>query len=103
MIKRVLAQPAVSCGRAEGRRELAEPGIEFKIAEVADCRDDAPGLLVRWRRKNLLRQGEFNVRPDFFESHRSCFDRTREVFAHAPKVFACDEAKLSRAFLRAET
>ena len=94
-VKGGLAEAAISGSALVGRGELAKAGVEFEVAEVADCADHGTR---RRRRVGEGWRGEFDAGTNGFEIHSCGFDGASKVFANAAEVFAGECANFSGRF-----
>src|ERR1043166_6057459 len=80
-IERRLAQAAIRGDALIGRGKLAEAGIQLKISEVANRRDNAPRLFFEGRGWLQHRDNELDVSTQLFEGHCGRFDGAGVAFA----------------------
>jgi hypothetical protein len=99
-VKRRLAEAAIGGSALVSRGELAEAGVEFEVAEVADGTDDGTGR--HGRRAGEDWRGELDAGTKGFEIHGRGFDGAGKVFANAAEVFAGERANLRGGFFVAQ-
>ena len=87
----------------EHRHELAETGIEFKIAEMTQSDDQGLRRIAGLAWAQFFSARKLNVGPQFFRTHRRCLHPAGEGFADASKILLRQGADLRQRLLPAET